>query len=325
MDVNVILEYVTYVKKSILTFYKIVLDKKYNKGLIEPLLENYLNVRYYNETKYSREKDLVERISKELSNTLKDIIDDKNEDLVKTIYALFGYVFYFDDCYIPDNDLDLLDTLFKDKNIKIDFTEGIKRDVTKFLKKFRSEKERYLENFKSDQFFLLEKRIYRNTYKLGIDHMVKISNLYSEYAIEKAFNMGTVNEDKMFILLAMTSHLVLENAISLDFSRKYVVDIPSSYFTKEKKVERLFRILDNTLAKKSIIISIAYKDYKVNKGYIDNLVKEGYSIGVIIDETFDEDYTDFILFSYVFVYDTYENYDMILNNKDKIATKLIVI
>ena len=50
MDYNIITEYTTFIKKELLEFYKIALDKAYVKSLIDPFLNKYINVRYYNES-----------------------------------------------------------------------------------------------------------------------------------------------------------------------------------------------------------------------------------------------------------------------------------
>jgi len=325
METNVIVEYCKYIKLELLTFYRNVLGKKYNKKIIEPLIDQYILVRYYNETNYPKENDFVERISRELKTLIKPYLGSEEEELVKCVYALFGYLFYFDDCYYVEDEKSLLEVFFQDTNIKIDFSDEIILEVRKLLKRFKKNKDSFHEVFVSKQFNLEERRIKRNLYTLKLGQNVKISNLYSEYAIDRAFNTGVVNEDKFFILLLMTSCKLLDSAIALDFSRFYLISFPKSLFAKEKKIERGFSVIDNVLAKKYILINIYYEDYIQYRDKIDEKIKQGFSFSLTINNVFDEDYSKFILFSNIIVYEDSEFYDMIINNKGSISSQVIVL
>ena len=45
---NIAREYIDFSKKNITKYLKIILDKYYAKKIVDPLLEVYINVRYYN-------------------------------------------------------------------------------------------------------------------------------------------------------------------------------------------------------------------------------------------------------------------------------------
>jgi len=325
MNTNVISEYIDFVKASILGFYKIILDNTYDKNLIEPLLNRYILVRYCGETSFLGEQDLIEILSKEFKNVIDPIMNKDNEEELKTIYALFVYVFYFDECYYIENTSLLLDSFFQDESIKVNFTEKKKREVTRFISKFNANKERFDLVFRSAYFGIEEKILKSNLYHVTLSQNVKVSNLYSEYAIEKAFNSGVVNEDKLFITLLMTSQKILNNAIGLDFSRYYLIDFVTTFLTKEKKIARVFNIIDNDLAKKYLILNIKYIDYILNKENIDSYIKMGFSFSVTIDDKFEDDYADLILFTCVIVNSKSENYDIIMENRKQISSTLIVI
>lgn len=325
MNYNIVLEYTNYIKKELVNFYKIVLGKDYDKKIVEPLMNQYIMVRYYNETNYHREKDLIERISKELKNAVKSIVTEANEEQVKNIYSLFGYLPYFDDCCYVESTSDLIDVFFEDENIKIEKTPEMKNELMLLFRRMKKSKDNFNLVFHSRQFFLQEQRIKRNLYALTLGHDVQVSNLYSENAIEKAFNTGTIREDKMFVQLTLASLLILQSAISLDFSRYYVVDFANSFFTKDKKIERILGVVDNVLMKKHLILNINYEDFLRNKNKIVELIKRGFPFSVVLDDKFDEEYSDLILFSHVFLHRDDKNYDLVIENKELIATSLIVL
>ena len=165
--------------------------------------------------------------------------------------------------------------------------------------------------------------MYRKLFYLSLEHNVKISNLYSEFAIEKAYTTGTVGEDKLFITYILASSLVLENAINLDFSRYYLVPVASTLFEKEKKCTRLFKIFDNQLCKKFISIWITYSDYKKNKKKIDDLISEGYSFGIELDSKYTGVSSELVLFPYIFVYEDSPEYEMLERDKERLKSKII--
>ena len=56
---NISREYIDFSKKNITKYLKIILDKYYAKKIVDPLLEVYINVRYYNNEDNAILMDLV--------------------------------------------------------------------------------------------------------------------------------------------------------------------------------------------------------------------------------------------------------------------------
>jgi len=111
----------------------------------------------------------------------------------------------------------------------------------------------------------------------------------------------------------------------LDFTRKYVIDIPASIVEKDRKFKRLLSTIDNMLARKYIHLRITYSTYLKNKNLFDLIIKYGYNVGVIIDDSFEGKINSLAIFSYIFVYEDSEFFDIIKNNEDKIESKIIKI
>ena len=325
MNPNVIEEYTSFIKKELQRFYRLVLGKKYVKELAEELIDRYILVRYYNETNYPKTKDIIDRISKELMDLIKPYMKTDKENQAKSTYALFGYLIYFDECYYVADEKALLDVFFEDENIKVEFDDNSKKEIRDFLKLFERNKLKFHKTFDSSQFSLEERRIRKNLMAVKLNQRVRVSNLYSDYAIEKAFSTGVINEDKLIITLLMLCEKILQNAISLDFSRYYIVDFASTLLDKGRKIDRVFNYVDNNLAKKYIIINLSYEDYLKDAKKIEELISQGYSFSLTINETFDENYDKLILFTYVFLYEDSQLYDMILENKERIKTQMIIL
>ena len=325
MEYNVISRYVDFLKREYHNFFKIMFGDKYQKKLCEPFLDRYICVRYFNETSFTSDKDIISRLNKELVDVYDSVVDDDNEEMIKNIVALFGYIIYFDDVCQVIEEAVLINVLAEDEDITIEYDHNIKKDIKAWYISFKRKKEKFNNTIMTRDFDLIEERLYRKIYYLVLKHNVKISNLYSEFAIDKAYNSGLINEDKLFITLILSSLLVLNNAINMDFSRYYVVDMASSLFNKDKKLNRLFNAINNSLAKRNIAMRISYTDYLNNRDKINKLINDGYAFGVIIDDKFDGNLNELILFSYVFVDEENEYYDVLVSQKDKIKSKIIKI
>ena len=325
MDYNIITRYTKFLKREYLTFFRIIFSNNYPKEACSRFIDRYINVRYYNETNYRREKDFINRVNKELIALFKELKTEQNENKLKNIVALFGYIIYFDDIDAFVYEADLINTLIEDETIKIYSKNNVKEEILKWYVAFKKAKETFNNAIASKEFSLTESRIHRNTFKLDLIQNVRISNLYSEFAINKAYNMGTVYEQRLFITYIMSSYLLLEKARNLDFSKHYIVDFPNGLFEKEKKLKRLLNIFDNPLSKKYISIKLFYEDYIENRDVINEYISLGYSFAIVLDSKFDGDLENLIIFSYIFVNENHESYEMIMDNKDNIKSKIVVV
>ena len=323
MDYNIIEEYIEFVRNGFLQFFKIVLGNKYQKNLTQIFIDKYIEVRYYNETNYLATKDFIDRVNKELVDLTEKIADDDNIDNIKNIVALFGYLVYLDDAAMIEEDIELIRSLVYDDIVKINDKEERLKELIEWYKKYKDSRERFSNALNTKDFTLLEKKYYKKLFYLELEHKVRISNLYSEYAIDKAYNSGVVNEDKLFITYILASKLVLENAINLDFSRFYMVPMASSLFEKEKKFSRLINVLDSVLGKKFISIRITYTDYKNNKRKIDDLISSGYSFGLELDSKYTGMTSELVLFPYILVYEDNPEYEMLARDKERLKSKII--
>lgn len=323
MNYNIINEYINFIRGKFLDFFKLILRNRYQKNLCTTFIDKYIEVRYYNETNYLTTKDFIKRVNKELVDLAEKLATEDNVDDVKNIVALFGYIVYFDDVCPVMEEMELINTLVSDEIIKISNKVGLKLFIKQWYLEIKDAKEKFNKAINTREFNIVEERLYRKIYYLVLEHNVRISNLYSEFAIDKAYNTGTVNEDKLFVTYILASSIILNNAINLDFSRFYMVPFASSLFEKDKKCARLLSVLDNPLAKKFISIRITYTDYKRNKKYIDQLINDGYTFGLELDSKYTGESRELVLFPYILADEESEEYMMLMRNKDLLKSKII--
>ena len=325
MSTNIIQEYLDFLQKSYLSFFKLMLRHRHSKELCSIFLDKYFLVRYSDETNYPSIKDFTERLNRELIDVLSSFDDKANKNILKDIVALFGYIMYFDDICPILKEGELIDYIANSDLIKIEDRDHLAERLRTWYVGLKCDKALFEDAFISKDFSLMEKRLYRSLYTTELKHNVKISNLYSEYAIEKVYTSGIVNEDKSFITYILLSFLVLNNAINLDFSKKYVVELPATLFEKEKKLERLINILNSTLAKKHVFMRLLYSDYIKYKDLIDKYISEGYSFILEIDSSFSGNTMELILFPYLLVHKESTELEIIMKKKEHIRSKIVKI
>jgi hypothetical protein len=323
MEYDIINKYINFVKKELLEFFRLVIGDKYPKNACKMLIYKYVDVRYFNESNYASTRDFVARLNKELLDVYNDNKTPEDDEMLKTAVALFGYIQYIDDVYEVEDGYSVVDLLTQDELLKLNLTDETIKELKKWLSEVNKSKNKFFESILSNDFILTQKSVYRKTYLLGLDSNVKVSNLYSEYAIDKAYNAPIINEDKLFIMLIKCSYELLKNAINLDFTRKYIIDIPATLIVKDKKFKRLLSTIDNTLSRKYIHLRVSYTTYINNKSVFDIIIRYGYNVAIIIDESFDGKINTLAIFSYIFVYEDNEFFDIIKDNEDKIGSKII--
>lgn len=319
-------DYLKYVNNFMLNFYKMVLANKYDKKIISPFIDKYISIRYYNDSIYEKGSSL-DKINKELKLVAKELIkeDMQKEEQIKNIFCLFGYILYIDDCAAYNNLNSLLNTLYEDDNIKIYNNNFDKIEFSNYIKDFIKQKNNFFKLFDNKNFELKKKRISKKVYKVTLEQHCKISSLYSDFAIDKAYNSKVVVENKTYLLFLLLSSLVLKEAIELDFNNNYIVDFPISLLEKKTKINKYLNTLDNDILKSKVHFHFNYSDYIIYKDEINDLIKDGFSVAITLDNSFSDDFNQLVVFSYVFIYEKYEYYDTIIDDRDNINANIVTL
>lgn len=120
----------------------------------------------------------------------------------------------------------------------------------------------------------------KDLYATELQHNVTFNKIYSEYIIDKTYEEGIIAEDKMPVLFNLLLSLIIENMLNAEFSNKYIVNLPVSLYTKEKKLWRTLKMIDDEYAKSHIIILIDFADLVANKKIIKRIRKSGYKFAL---------------------------------------------
>ena len=318
-------EYVKFVDTFLINYYKLLLSTKYEKPLVKPFIDKYIDVRYYN--KYVvKEENFTNRLNKELNNIAKELLEENKgkEDKIKNIFALFSYLLFIDGCtHYSDLNL-LLKTLFSDKNITLEYSDATKKELNSLIREYIDKKVSFFKIFASEEFYLKGRKYTDNIYHVDLGQNCNVSKLYSQYAVEKAYNSDVVFENRTYLTILMSSSKILSEVISLNFNNTYIVDFPASLLDKPKKIIRFLKALDDDLLRTKICLKFTYRDYKEYKKEVKSLINQDYSVCLELDETYDVNFDDLFLFSYIIVNKKYKYYDIIINSKEDVKTNIIV-
>lgn len=330
MTINVTDEYLEKIVKSKITKYmKLIFEYRYDKKICDKFIDSYIKIRYNDYSDIDKEMkeniSLRQRILEALRSTQKFLIEEYLEDekLINDMLMFFYYILYFDGVVYYKNLDDKIEKIYKMREkIFRKNNESFKTELNDLLEEFDKKEEEFLKKFETDEFELKiseysKKRVYRVNLKANI----KFPMIYSETAIKKAFTTGLVREDKLYIEYYLICLKIINDLKKLNFKRQYIVEFADSLLKKDKKIKGILNIINNPAIQDKLSLKIKYEKYLEFSAQIDELIREGYHITVILDDSFKPDYYSvekLSIFSYVLINENLENYEEIMKYKRSI-------
>lgn len=291
MATNISNDYVNFVKKSITNYTKIIMEKNFNKEIFDTLLNTYINTRYYNyyDSKYKNYSLNINYYLKDEVLKLMQTDNQKYNELAKKTYLIFKYIIYFDNVLEYDSLDKIVDDIieFRIKNFEL-YSESFNKEFTSFVKEDNKRKKTYLESLKNDKLILTNTKTNKsNVFFANLLPTMTFPKIYSNYSINKVYNEGIINEDKLFITYHLVNKELLLNAIKGIYDIKYIVDFPLSILEKKDKTTRLLNTINSEVTRDNVIMNITYSNYLNNKESIESMIKDGYKFSVILDDKYD--------------------------------------
>jgi len=130
-------------------------------------------------------------------------------------------------------------------------------------------------------------KVDKNIYALNLEHNITFSQIYSDYIIDKTYNEGVIAENKTIITLNLLSIRLVRDMQNSEFNNKYVIYLPKSLYSKEKKIEKVLGMIEDEHAKASTIFLMRVEVLLKYKALIKRLKKEGYQFAIAIDAEFE--------------------------------------
>lgn len=332
MTINIMNEYIELTKKQIEKYLRLVFEDTYDKKYNDIYSETYINARYYNFF-YNNNTTIRKTILEELKKTQEYAVSNNFQDkeLIEQMYVFFCYVLYFDDVVYYKDLRSKISKIAKLRKRVLnkenwDFEENLYREIMKV----KEEKEKLLTRFDTNEFFLkiTNYKDKQNVYRVNVKHQVKFPMEYSEMAINKVFNMGITNEDKLTIEYYLIVVQIIKDIVRQNFKKQYIVEFAETLLEKPKKIKSILNIIDNVAIQDKISLKIRHEYFIENKEKVYELMREGYRFSIILDNSFEVNYKNMEnlkMFKYVILNKDSKQHDEIMQFSDELKNNIIEI
>ena len=324
MAENLVNKYIEITKKQIIQYLKNVFENKIKKDIVESFIEKYINIRYYN----FYNDDINSKLRTRILDHLKEegeklsIYNIEDREFIENCLVFFYYVLYFDKV-IQSRDIrktiEKIAKLRKRVLGKENEKEFIENLYSKMLD-YDIEKDNLIVKYETDEFGLkfTNYQDKLDVYRVNLKYNFQMPLIYSEFAINKAFNTGLINEDKLQVEYNLISMQVLKDILKQDFKKQYVLEFSDTLLDKPKKLKTLLNILNNQGEKDKLSIKIRYEKFLEKKEEIYELLREGFRVTAILDNSFTIDYKNIEnlkIFKYIIINKNLKCYKEIARNK----------
>ena len=289
MSVNVITKYLSMSNKHMEDTLKYILGNKYNKQISEQFSSLYFETRYNGLIENKRGLTVRSKLLSQYRELKKKLEESDKGKIpqIEALYNIFDEITYFDTAIFDRNYNEKIEFIY---NEQVDYFDKpiekstFEKELLKIVQNNQREKLKFIKKFDTNEFRLQGSNINENIKKISITHNIKFPSIYSSEAIEKAFNMGTTKEDKLFVEFYLISIRILLDVIKSDYRKRYIVDIDSNLLNKAQKISRLFEIVNNPITQDRIIIQIKYSELEKNKMIIYDYISQGYKFAIELDK-----------------------------------------
>lgn len=350
-----IIETAIFIKKEeLLELLEVIIDNdkvRPNESSIRNIfINNYIDAKYYNYFEESESgsstKSMMHRIEKVINKVMDDLIanyqgnNNKYNDLVNLYGDTFILIANLEKAKDSIDDAKVRNEFYKkviskyDKNLDENKVDVISNELNTIQKKYSDILAAFLKKLETTMFNLNVNKLssVKNMFGLQLEHNIAFSKVYSDYVIDRTYAEGIVAEDKMAVLINLLLVQLIKDMTTYTFNKKYVLYIPESLYLKEKKLEKLLRMIDDKYAKDNTIILVSYEELIKNKQIIKGVRKMGYKFAISFNSNSlvkEKDRGNIYIADYIFINKKAENTANIISLipeelKDKVVYENIV-
>lgn len=346
MTNNFFVEYVETAKKNLYKYLKFIFRKDYDQEIAEIYIDNYINARYYNlsykensrvfylrikESLFKVMEDLLQKNEKEKARTGNYVNYRKKEKIIGDMYTAFDYIFFFDKVRDVENMRkiksieEVIDKLYQKRENEYQIKERVstKEEFTELVKMNMQNAEEFLNRYFKDKTFELGIKKIPNKndiYKIKLISNVTIPMIYSQTAIDLAYNTELISEDRLLPEYALLSLLVAMDIVEANFKDQYIVEFTSTLLRKKLKIKKVLEMIDDPAQQDKIILTVKYEELEKYKKEIFELMKEGYKFALELDNSLKDldEMRKLSMFSYIIVPKKLRLYKEIMRRNKKV-------
>ena len=246
----------------------------------------------------------------------------EDRDLIEKMCVFFYYVLHFDNVVYYKDLSKIIQKVSKlRKRVLNKQSEDFEKKLYNQMEEYKKEKEELLKKFDCKEFFLKisNYKDKSNIFRVNLKYDLAFPELYSNFAVEKAFNVGIIKEDKLIVEYYLIVVQVIKDLLKQNFKRQYIVEFASTLLKKNKKLKSLLNIIDNVGIQDKISMKIRYENFIENKEKVYELMREGFRFAIILDNSFEIDFKnieDLNMFKYVIINKNLRHYEEIMEYQD---------
>ena len=304
---------------------------KVNEPTIKDILMDvYIKAKYYNDFSYIEFSSTSRNVAVKVEKYILDYAaydlgkykgtDAKYSEKYEKFVKIFLLINRLEEDYNTTQDLVMkketyvkkITKYMKYKNLPSAEMKILVTELVKVQRKYHSLMKFVLEKIESGMFALNYETVNKEkSHFVTVTHNIQFSKVYSDYIVDKTYSEGVIAEDKVEILANLLSAQIVKDMVNRNYNKKYYVYVPITLFSKEKKLERILKLLDDSYAKDNVIIVTEIESINENKKLVKKLIKEGYHFATDVngkDSIYKKDDVSLYLVEDIFVSKNDENY-----------------
>ena len=293
MSINVMDEYSKITIRQLNEYMKSILGDKYRKFICDEFSDVYINIRYNGLITPKRGLTVRNKLFQELKKKEIELVKEnpKYQRMIEYTYLFYDDCAFFDTAHkqseIKDKVEEILDIrreFFGEDKITKEDEMKFRLNFTLMVQMNNEEKANFLKKFETKEFKLKFRNYKDNLQKVLLSQNVKFPYIYSNEAINDVFNSGVTLEDKLLVEYYLLSAKVIKDIEQSDYRKEYVVDFPETLLDKETKLARLLNIINNSTMQDRITLELTYREFKMHREKIYDLVSQGFNFAMKVDE-----------------------------------------
>ena len=302
---NIVKDYLEYDREKLSEYIDIITEKALMGKIRDMIVDTYINIRYYNMYENIKNNP-IDNIEYYVIENFKKKYNDKNVKrnipLIVDALIIIRYLVLLEKYSDNPEATVQLEQYEQKMQKKYKNTPIIVADLIRDIKMDLQKKQRFLSELLSTDFSVVKRETnIPDVYDLVLENDVKIPDLFSDVAVNRVYNTGAINEDKMLVYYVLATREILLDMINYDYSKKYLIDFPDSLVDKKSKQSSLFKIFEDDYLREKLILKVNYSDYKEKKDSYDYLIHSGYSFAVFVDDDVKDDVVLLNVFAYILV------------------------
>lgn len=290
-NVKNVVEKAIELRKKQITDYAICLNENIYgsenyKTVINTFVDGYIDFKYkrQNEHQYKNLKTYKKLVNNELERIRVSLIKEVNrsysDEYVNSVFNMFLLI----------NSIDTIENINVEKVLS-DFDglnfinkEAFIKKIMKIYKLYYNIYFDYYNKLTVDKFELIynNKVNTENLFEPGeltvtnVSSSIQFSKIFSDYIINKTYNSDVILEDIREVQLKLISFNILNDLMRFNNKKKYVISLPSSLFSKERKVRTILGAVNDNFSQSKLFILVDIETLKFNFNELVKLRREGY-------------------------------------------------